>query len=312
MEKKNSFQTGLSDSCIFLGGQPRSGTTLLSSMLRNSKDHFQGFEMHIRKPSFVVGLDGRYTKNIFSQLGLPREEFDHILQDCDVSKMNLGAWVGPKEDVSAEPLTGKETDNFQEELYARGQLVGNLMRKVAQNHNKKSWGFKILGDIIFADYYAAVWPKAKFIFLLRDPRDQAMSILKLNEQRIERNQQLFYQDYREAAIGWKNTVVEGRKILRRNSIPFIELKYEDLVSNADSQLSKLSDFLDIDLEGCMSFQGEEFVDSHLSRFKHHENLKKPVNTNSVCKWRSKLSDDIIQVFIDEAGTVMQELDYPLR
>lgn len=312
MEKKDTFQTGLPDSCIFLGGQPRSGTTLLSSMLRSSKDHFQGFEMHIRKPSFVTGLDGRYTKNIFFQLGLPREEFDRILQGYDVGKMNLGAWVGPKEEVSAEPLTGKETNHFQSELCARGDLVSRLMRKVVEIHKKKSWGFKVLGDIIYADYYISVWPNAKFIFLLRDPRDQAMSILKLNEQRAAKNQQLFYKDYREAAIGWRKTVVEGRKILKKKNVPHIELKYEDLVSDPGPQIIRLSNFLDIDLNDCMSFQDESFVDSHLSRFSHHQNLKNPVNTDSVCKWRSRMPDKILQIFIDEAEPIMQDLGYRLK
>ena len=148
METENSVQTGILDPCILLGGQPRSGTTLLSSILRASRGHFHAYELHIRKPSFLVGLNGRYTRNIFKELGLTYEEYDGIANSFDKSKMNLGAWVGPKEEVSAEALTGKETHQFENELIARGYLITLLMRRVAQLNHAQTWGFKILGDII--------------------------------------------------------------------------------------------------------------------------------------------------------------------
>lgn len=213
MEAARGISTSLPDPCILLGGQPRSGTSLLTSMLRESDALFQAFELHIRKPSFVVGNGGNYTRNIFKQLGLPPEEFDAIvrLQKDAAGSMNLGAWTGPKEEVSAELLTGNETSEFERELQARGVITTHLMRRVADLAGKNRWGFKILGDIIYADKYASVWPNACFVLLVRDPRDHALSVMKLNAQRAARGQQLFMQiTTRLPLAGIKPSVMEKR------------------------------------------------------------------------------------------------------
>src|SRR5262245_44171290 len=166
MEAQGEFQAGIPDPCILLGGQPRSGTTLLSSILRCTPTHCQAFELHIRKPSFVVGLDGRYTRNIFRDLGVAPDDYEQIVRDAPAEGMNLGAWVGPKEEISAEALTGRETPDFIGELRARGELTTRLMRHVATVHGRRTWGFKILGDIIHAPVYGTVWPNATFILLV--------------------------------------------------------------------------------------------------------------------------------------------------
>lgn len=198
MEAESRIPSCISDSCILVGGQPRSGTTLFSSILRSSETHFQAFELHIRKPSFLVGLEGRYTRRIFAGLGLPEQEFDKIIALVPSAEMNLGAWVGPREQVSAEPLSGKETTNFLQELRARSWLTTLLMRRVTELNRKSRWGFKILGDIVFADTYCSIWPNATFILIIRDPRDYALSILELNKQRQARKQPCFYKDVAEA------------------------------------------------------------------------------------------------------------------
>lgn len=309
METQGELQAGIPDPCILLGGQPRSGTTLLSSILRCTPGHFQAFELHIRKPSFVAGLQGRYTRKIFEGLGLPAGEYDRIVKQAERGPMNLGAWTGPKEEVSAEQLTGKETGNFVGELRARGELTTALMRRVAQIHGKQGWGFKILGDIVYANTYARVWPKATFILMIRDPRDQAMSVLKLNEERAARSQQNFYEDYREAARGWRQTIVEARRIIAKHGVRCVETRYEDLVSGTERELRRLSEALNLDLLEGLSFHQHEFVEAHTKRFQHHDNLRNAVNANSVGKWREQLSERDLTIFREVAGDLMAQLDY---
>ena len=309
MEAQGELQAGLPDPCILLGGQPRSGTTLLSSILRCTPGHFQAFELHIRKPSFVAGLDGRYTRNIFRDLGLPPDEYDRIVGAWDCSAMNLGSWVGPKEDVSAEPHSGRESSNFEHELRARSELTGCLMRRVAELHDATTWGFKILGDIVYADLFARIWPNARFILMIRDPRDQAMSVLKLNEQRSARGQENFYDDYRQAARGWRDTIEQARAVIARHKLPCLETRYEDLVSDTDAELSRLSQALNMDLSRGLDFHQREFIGAHTQRFKHHDNLKKSVNAASVGKWRETLSAQDLAAFIEVAGDLMSEFDY---
>lgn len=309
MEAQSAFRAGIPDPCVLLGGQPRSGTTLLSSILRSTAGHLQGFEIHMRKPSFVVGLEGRYTRRIFEQIGLPPAEYDAVLEQTDTSTMNLGAWVGPKEEVSAEPLSGRETNNFQQELHARGELVTRLMRRTAELHGLTTWGFKVLGDIIYADCYTAVWPNCKWLLLIRDPRDQAMSIMKLNEQREARNQPVFYDTCSDAVRGWRDTIIEARRVLRKNNLSFLELRYEDLVVKTDETVDQLSSFLGLDVKSGLDFNRRDFVETHTQRFRHHDNLKNPINAGSVGKWKSAMDERERDVFVEEAGDLMSQLGY---
>jgi hypothetical protein len=286
---------------------------LLTSVLRTSQALFQAYELHIRKPSFVVGNDTRYTQRIFGQLGLPKEDYDAILAGMEHLReaMNLGAWVGPKESVSAEQLSGRETEDFDRELRARGELVTRLMRRTAEREGRARWGFKILGDVVHADRYAAVWPNATFILMVRDPRDHALSVIKLNLQRAERNQPNFYDDYAAVARGWRETIQRGAHVLEANGLRHIVVRYEDLVGEPERELHRLSETLDIDLSRGLDFHREEFVESQIRRFKHHGNLKNPINAASVGKWREQMSDKEVEVFASLAGDVMADYGYAL-
>lgn len=268
--------------------------------------------MHIRKPSFLVGNNGRYTRRIFEQLGLPPEEFDAIAAGADREGMNLGAWCGPKEAVSAEALTGNETDRFEEELLARGVLATQLLRRVAEINGRARWGFKILGDVIHASAYARVWPNATMILLVRDPRDHALSVMKLNEQRAARGQPNFYEDYAAVARGWRETIEEGARAIRESGLHHVVVRYEDLVRETDGELKRLSDALQIDLSAGGEFHRQDFVKQHTQRFIHHDNLQKPINADSTEKWRRQMKEADLAVFEEIAGPVMQAHGYPLR
>lgn len=270
--------------------------------------------MHIRKPSFLVGNNGNYTRKIFGQLGLGSPEFDEVCSrlECVQPQMNLGSWVGPKEAVSAEPLSGNETAEFERELWARGVLTTELMRLIKEKEERRKWGFKILGDIIYADKYSSVWPNAIFILLVRDPRDHALSIMELNKQRTARGQEPFYPDYRDVARGWKQTVDGGKRALVEKGISHVVLRYEDLVREPQSILRQLSGDLGIDLSEGLEFYRAGFVERHQKRFRHHANLGRPINADSLDKWRTRMSEADAAIFREEIGETMADYGYKIQ
>ncbi len=309
MEAPLRFPTGLSSRPVLLAGQPRSGTSLLTTMLNMSTDLVQAYEIHIRKPSFINGLDGRYTYNILQQFDLERADFDMILSQHDLDKMNLGAWCGPKEAVSAEALTGWESNDFVNELFHRGCLVNDFMEHVAHIKNKSRWGFKILGDVIHISEYAQVWPNATVILLVRDPRDHALSIMALNELRKKRNQDVFYNSYSDVAMGWLKTVDYGLKKIEESGLHHLVIRYEDLVFDPIKTCNRISEELSVEMSRATNFYQSELVEKHVSRFKHHDNLQKPVNANSIDKWRSAMSASDQAIFSEIAGDVMTTYGY---
>jgi hypothetical protein len=183
---------------------------------------------------------------------------------------------------------------------------------------RKAYGFsdqiraKALGDVIYANAYAKVWPKATMILLVRDPRDHALSVMKLNEQRASRGQPNFYDDYAAVAHGWRETIGEGLEAIRTSGLRHVVVRYEDLVREPDEELRRLSDNLNIDLSAGRDFYKADFIAEHTTRFKHHDNLKQPINKGSLEKWRTEMSDADIAIFAEIAGPLMQRYGYPLR
>ncbi len=311
MEAKGPDAAGVSRACVLLGGQPRSGTTLLASILGSAPGHVQAYELHVRKPSFVVGLEGRYTRNLLTELGLPPETYDRIVAGWDTDRMNLGAWAGPVEEHSAEPLTGAETDRFEEELAARCELIEALMEALCRHLGGRSWGIKILADIAFADRYAKAWPAARVIHAVRDPRDQALSVLRLNEQRHERGQPPFYESVREAAEGWRRNLLAGREAVRRAGLTAVEVRYEELARRPETILRVLEGRLG--LEGLVASAGEfhrsAVVQRHARRFRHHDNVLRPINTSRIGNWRTAMAPDDRAAVAEICGDLMAELGY---
>ena len=133
--------------------------------------------------------------------------------------------------------------------------------------------------------------------------------MKLNEERLSRGQQNFYDDYAAVARGWKETVQEGMRVLTTRGLNHIVLRYEDLVTQPKAELHRLSKSLDLDLMEGLTFYKQDFIASHTQQFKHHHNLKNPINTKSVNKWRKEMSENEVKVFEDLAGDVMAEYGY---
>jgi hypothetical protein len=82
-----------------------------------------------------------------------------------------------------------------------------------------------------------VWPNAKYIHLIRDPRDIAISHMKLG----------WAGHYYFAAEAWVEAERDWDTLSERLSDDqYIELKYEDLVETPETELRRICEFLSID------------------------------------------------------------------
>lgn len=87
-----------------------------------------------------------------------------------------------------------------------------------------------------------IWPTARYIYLERDPRDVARSCVQMG---------WAGNAWCGAAI-WQNAHDAWQTL--RASLPanrFIEVRFEDLVANAEAQLSRITSFLGLDFDPAM-------------------------------------------------------------
>src|SRR5215210_61149 len=111
----------------------------------------------------------------------------------------------------------------------------------AERFGKPRWGDKTPNYVHRMNLIQGLLPEAHFIHIIRDGRDVALSTRDLwfGPDSIE-----------EAAQRWCKTIEEARRQSRE--LPhYLEIRYEDLVSNTESTLRKIGVFVDLSWDPSM-------------------------------------------------------------
>lgn len=137
--------------------------------------------------------------------------------------------------------------------------------------------YSIIGDktpylILRSDWLQALFPEAKYIYVMRDGRDVVLSRMKAFNESIE-----------EAANRWLWAIKEYEKLKRKSRNVYL-VKYEDLVSNTEQTLLEITKFLEVS-----PGDHSNLVALGDDKLKHHSNLSKPITIESIGKWRQDLS-----------------------
>ena len=142
------------------------------------------------------------------------------------------------------------------------------------------WGDKTPWNVFHYERIKKVFPKAKYIHMLRDGRACVSSyLLSLGK---EKNITLA-----DAAHRWTDSVNKCLKIQRIEGNRFITVRYENLVAAPDLELNRVFDFLCLDRKTEKDYK-LVLGDEHLS---HHSNLAKPISSLSLDKWKRNLSEN---------------------
>ncbi len=137
----------------------------------------------------------------------------------------------------------------------------------------KTWyNFYFLGLI------ATLFPKARVIHCLRDPRDVALSCFFSNFNSIHWSWRMgdiiaYYKSYRTIMKHWENTL----------PIEVLDVQYEELIANQESISQRIIDFCGLDWnEDCLNFYKSPRSVQTASRVQ----VRKPIYTKSVGRWKS--------------------------
>lgn len=136
----------------------------------------------------------------------------------------------------------------------------------------------------------ALYPKAKFIHIIRDGRDVAVSLFQSFTPIFD----WAPKNITEAADQWVATLekVENGKVRFPDDI--LDIKYEDLVRHPEGQLQSLFAFLGENRNG-------RIISGILEQF--------PRQTGSLCRWKTALSEQQVAEFEEKAGDWLKKLDY---
>jgi hypothetical protein len=143
---------------------------------------------------------------------------------------------------------------------------------------------------------AARFPEARFVHVVRDGRDVALSLLEVpwGPDTIE-----------EAALHWRRRVLEGRAA----GLPtdrYRELRYEALVADPERELRALAPWLELDYDAAMLAYPHHSLT--VPRPEHHRRLGL-APTPGLRDWRREMAPEDAACFEAVAGDALAELGY---
>lgn len=182
-------------------------------------------------------------------------------------------------------------------------LVKHIYLTEAMSHGKNKIFIKENHTYRFTHFLLSSFPNAKFIYMVRDPRDMALS-LKLSN--------LTKGGVYEAANLWKKDQEESIKFysMLTETQKACFIKYESLLINPEIELRKLCDFLKIKYSKSMlQYHSKPLTNVNANRMSGWSNLNQPVIRDNFNKYKKMLSETEIKYVESVCREEMSYLNY---
>jgi sulfotransferase family protein len=262
-------------------GVGRSGTTLLRAML----------DSH---PQLSIPEESEFLVS----LGKGRRNYEHGgAFDGELFMRNLFAHFGFRrwglsEDAVRQAFVTKPPNDFAD-------AVDRVYGAFATWKGKTRYGDKTPHYVINLDLLADLLPDARFVHVIRDGRNAALSYLESD----------FGPDsVVEAAYFWRRRIQKGRRSGDRlGPRRYREVRYEHLVDDPAAVLQELCGFIDLEFDPSMLRYYDRAQDI-VGQDQDHRNVHLPP-TKGLRKWEEQMSPGDVELFEAIAGTELLQLGY---
>ncbi len=270
---------------LFMFGFERSGTTLLSMMV--------GAHPQIAVPLSATGMWYRYARRL--------DDYGNLK-----SQGNLERLVG---DLLAETRIRLWDVQLDRDAVLEGLEPGSFAAVVARFHHlyalakgKPLWGNIDIATIDHMDIANRLFPQARFLHIVRDGRDVALS----------------HETYR---YGGSNTLECAERWVRQLRINmkmgamldpqrYRVVRYEDLILDSEATLRGICEFAGVDYSPAMLEYPKMVADKiPENRRSLWPALDKPPDKSKVYGWKQRMGTAKRVVFENVANELLKELNY---
>ena len=253
---------------IFIGGCGRSGTTLFKELLS-------------RHPSIFCGPET-------SMFGLPFNP-ENLIGIWDIDPYVLKSMI-----AKSKNLVG-----FAECFFNR----------YAQLEGKSRWADKTPNNVRAAARLLTWFPNGKFIHLIRDGRDVVCSLRHHPNERLSRGRIVpvkVNNPIDRCATRWLHDTSSG--LAYRSHPRYCEVRYEDLVGDAEAELRRVCKFLDESFDEDM-LNPTHCANASRTDLVNNRNAGDAISSRSVGRWQRDLSLAERRLFDDVAGELLIATGY---
>jgi len=260
-------------------GVRRSGTTLLRVMLD-------------RHPDLAVPDESYFIPQLADRQP-PRIEVDAFIDDLR-RLPTIRDWAVPLDEVRPRLRAGMPL----------GQAIGAVYDTYAARHGKSRWGDKTPMYMQRLPLLERLFPDARYVHLIRDGRDTAVSFLSMPAGIVTRTW-AHPETPGAFACRWRAEVEDARELGARVGGRYLEVRYEEVVDDAAGVLRRVCTFAGLEYEPEISdYAGTVDV----SAKPHQQRLLQPP-TRGVRDWRAEMSAADVTAFERVAGDLLRELGY---
>jgi Sulfotransferase family len=201
-----------------------------------------------------------------------------------------------------------------------GDAARAFFQLYAKREGKRRWGDKTPGYVREMHRIESVLPEARFVHLVRDGRDVALSVLAMN---------WGPSTVPEAAFRWKKRILRAREQAPRIG-HYVEIRYEDLVRDTEATLRRVCEFVDLPYDEEM-LRYHERASERLqekardldrgpdkarqtaeARLESHALATQPPDPERIERWRTEMSVEDRAVYEELAGDLLADLGYEVE
>lgn len=265
---------------FFIVGSARSGTTLLRLILNAHSD-------------VAVPPESRFVVELYD--GNDTVDADDFLRRLSAHK-RFKTWDIPI------GIVREELGDAERVAYA--DAIRGTFKAYANANGKTLWGDKTPRYVESLDLLSGLLPEARFIHLIRDGRNVALSYA---------NVPFGPKTVGKAAALWAKRVKAGRDACPRiGKERYLEIRYEDLVEDTEGETKDICAFLELDFDPGMMDYTERARGSVLPRASMYNPHVKEKPQKNVRSWENTMPEDQMEIFEAVAGDVLSLLGYERR
>lgn len=239
---------------IFVGGPPRSGTTLVQKIL----------DSH---PDIAGGPEFDRTPDIINLRNLLHES---------IAKGRISMFC-----------------SYQDVDNEIGSFLENLLIPFADNQNAKFLSEKTPKNVLAFIDLLEIFPEAHLIFVMRDPRAIVSSMLEVGKRakRKGKTSPPFTKCIYQAANITETYISAGLKAVQKAPNRVLQVTYEDILSSPAEKTKEICNFLGIPWSEDMIYpsHGDHTMQANGVWYTRNM-LNRNVDKSGLEKWKSQLSD----------------------
>ena len=284
----------------FIVGVAKSGTTLLRLMLDAHPEMAIPPETNFLPELIELTRDGGASAEDVSAFITGRRRWEDFGLDAEELTARLNA---------LDPLTPAAAARAFYRLYASKQ-------------GKERWGDKTPRYARRMVRIARHLPEARFVHIIRDGRDVALSLLGRRRDDPA--------EVTAAAVKWRRRIERARG--KADKVPYLEIRFEELVTNTEPVLREVCEFSELDwspvvldyhrrsaerlgemADALPAREGKERTASAEAlarrRAERHRLVAEPPSSERLGVWKQEMTPECLAAFDAEAGELLRALGY---